>query len=422
MKKILNISWKDLIIIFRDPGALLLMLGAPFLLTLGMGLVTGAFSESDSNTGLADIPVIIVNEDGGELGNTLTDIFFSAELADLLEPEMGTSAEIARQQVNDDKISAVVIIPAGFTDSIIPTGQTEQSPDSVAIEVYSNPSRPISTSVVKGIVNDFVTQVDTSMAGVQVTLQQMAMNGRLDTSDQSQMVAIGQKIGQQLSDGQQDVAPLIEIRQDTGTTPTDNDYNPLTYFAPGMAVAFLMYTVSLGGRSILAEREEGTLARMMASPTSTTQVMGGKVSGIFLTGMAQVSILIIASSLLFQLRWGNPAAVVLLIAATAAAATGWGLLIAAISDRPGQVSSYGTALMLIFGILGGSFVQLSLNGPLAWLSKITPNAWAIAGFTSLGTGGTLIDIIPDLLALALMAVVLFIISVTVFRRRSNNLI
>jgi ABC-2 type transport system permease protein len=176
------------------------------------------------------------------------------------------------------------------------------------------------------------------------------------------------------------------------------------------------------GRSILAERQEGTLARMMASPTSATQVMGGKVAGIFLTGMAQVSVLIIACGLLFQLRWGNPAAVALLIAATAAGATGWGLLIAAISDRPGQVSSYGTALMLIFGILGGSFVQLNLDGPLSWLSKITPNAWAIAGFNSLSAGGTLNDIMPDLLALALMAVVLFIISVTVFRRRSGSLI
>ena len=51
MKKIINIAWKDLIIIFRDPASLLLMLGAPFLLTLGMGLVTGAFSDSDSSTG-----------------------------------------------------------------------------------------------------------------------------------------------------------------------------------------------------------------------------------------------------------------------------------------------------------------------------------------------------------------------------------
>ncbi|MCZ7667658.1 MAG: ABC transporter permease [Chloroflexi bacterium] len=73
---------------------------------------------------------------------------------------------------------------------------------------------------------------------------------------------------------------MIEIQQETGTAAADPP-NTLAYFAPSMAVAFLMYTVSVGGRSILAEREEGTLARLLASPTSATQVMGGKVSGIF---------------------------------------------------------------------------------------------------------------------------------------------
>ena len=45
MKKVFIIGWKDLIIIFRDRGALLLMLGAPLVLAMGMGLVTGAFSD-----------------------------------------------------------------------------------------------------------------------------------------------------------------------------------------------------------------------------------------------------------------------------------------------------------------------------------------------------------------------------------------
>ncbi|MBE2221050.1 MAG: ABC transporter permease [Anaerolineae bacterium] len=413
MKKILNIAWKDLIIIFRDPGALLLMLGAPFLLTLGMGLVTGAFSDSDSSTGLSDIPVLIVNQDSGELGSALTDLFFQDDLATLLKPDTATTPEIARQQVDDNKIAAVVIIPAGFTDSIIPNQETAQRADTVAIEVYKNPARPISASVVQNIVDDFVTQVNTRAIGIGITMQQLAMNGRLTPATQSSI---------QNQQASITFTPLIEIQQETAVDPTDDATNPLAYFAPGMAVAFLMYTVSLGGRSILAERDEGTLARLLASPTSATQVMGGKVSGIFLTGAAQVSVLIIASSLLFQLRWGNPTAVALLIAATAAAATGWGLLIAAISDRPSQVSSYGTALMLLFGIMGGSFVQLPFDGPFAWLSKITPNAWAIEGFDMLGTGGSLADILPVLLALTLMAATLFIISVTLFRRRSNNFV
>ena len=41
LKKLFLIAIKDLRLIFRDPSALVLMLIAPFVLTLGMGALTG---------------------------------------------------------------------------------------------------------------------------------------------------------------------------------------------------------------------------------------------------------------------------------------------------------------------------------------------------------------------------------------------
>ncbi len=128
--------------------------------------------------------------------------------------------------------------------------------------------------------------------------------------------------------------------------------------APGMALLFLMYTVSYGGRSILAERSQGTLPRLLVSPTSTAQVLGGKVLGIFFTGVAQVGILILASTVFFGVKWGDALGSDGLILATVFGATGWGMLITALARTPAQVGSVGSALMLIFGILGGSFINL----------------------------------------------------------------
>ncbi len=84
MLKTLLIGIKDLKLVFRDRAALVFMLLAPFLLTIGMGFVTGRFSGSSS--GLSDIPVVIVNLDQEQLGNALADVFSSEELADLMEP------------------------------------------------------------------------------------------------------------------------------------------------------------------------------------------------------------------------------------------------------------------------------------------------------------------------------------------------
>ena len=66
MKKILQIGWKDLRVIFRDRAALILMLLAPFALTLGLGLVTGSLGSGSS--GLSQVPVIVVNLDQNDPG------------------------------------------------------------------------------------------------------------------------------------------------------------------------------------------------------------------------------------------------------------------------------------------------------------------------------------------------------------------
>src|SRR6185503_18076688 len=107
---------------------------------------------------------------------------------------------------------------------------------------------------------------------------------------------------------------------------------------------------------------------------STAQVLGGKVLGIFFTGVAQVGILIVASSVLFGVKWGDAAGILVLILAVVFGATGWAMLITALARTPAQVGSIGSAIMLIFGILGGSFINLQQMPPLVrTLSKITPN-------------------------------------------------
>jgi ABC-2 type transport system permease protein len=73
--------------------------------------------------------------------------------------------------------------------------------------------------------------------------------------------------------------------------------------------------------------------------------------------------------------------------------------------------------MLIFGILGGSFIQLNQMPPLVQtLSKITPNAWGLDGFTTLALGGTLPSLVEPLTALLIMGAVLFGIAVMLFNR------
>lgn len=215
-----------------------------------------------------------------------------------------------------------------------------------------------------------------------------------------------------------DNAPAITLRT-AQSGEAQKAFNAMAYMAPAMALMFLIFTVSNGGRSILSEQARGTLPRLLVSPTTSAQVLIGKIFGVYLTGVVQMLILIVACSLLFGIQWGDPLGLLVLVLAAVFAATGWGMLITSLARTPGQVSSIGTAIMLTFAILGGSFIQTSIMpGWFQLLSKITPNAWGMNGFTILGLGGSLADLGMTLLGLAVMGVVLFAGSILIFSRRS----
>ena len=135
-------------------------------------------------------------------------------------------------------------------------------------------------------------------------------------------------------------------------------------------------------------------------------------------GVAQVGILILASSVFFGVKWGDTLGIAVLILATVLGATGWGMVITAIARTPAQIGSLGSAIMLIFGILGGSFINIDQMPSLVrTLSKITPNAWGLDGFTTLGLGGTLPTLREPITALLIMGALLFGVAVVLFNRQ-----
>jgi len=427
MKKLFLIGIKDLKLMFRDPAALTFMLLAPFLLTIAMGFVTGRFSGG--STGISDIPVIIVNLDQGDLGNALEDLFNSEDLSELTEPSASSDPDAARQLIESDEASAAIIIPSGFTESIIPLstsdsneesgiipaegttfGQDYVEPEPVKIEVYTNPSSPTSAGIVKAVVDEFISRVEEGRTSGMTSFVGLMQSGLIDPQN---IEAEASNLFQNMEQAESTAITLTKNTEGADAV----EFDLLSYFAPGIALMFLMYTVSYGGRSILAERAGGTLPRLMISPTQIVQVLGGKVLGIFFMGVAQVGILILASAILFQVKWGNPLGIAGLILAAVFGATGWGMLITAFARTPAQVGSTGTIVMLIFSILGGSFISIENFPPfMQTISKITPIAWGLDGFNILARGGALSRLVEPITALLIMGAVLFGIAVVLFNR------
>jgi ABC-2 type transport system permease protein len=405
--KILQIAIKDLLIAFRDRTGLLLMLVAPLVLTLGMALVSGRLTGG-SGSGLANIPVTVVNRDDGTFGAELETAFSSEALADLLAPQTAADAAAGRALVDTNKVAAAVIIPPGFSAAV--TGSQGMTADA-RIEVYANPERKVSAQVVTAVVEAFVQRMELGRVSAEVAIQEMIAAGII-TPDKAQDA--GLLVGERAVSANESTLRLAANAQSQAAA-----FDPMAYFAPSMSIFFLMFTVSLGGKSLLDEKNTGTLSRLGSAPIGEAAILGGKMLGIYLTALAQMIILVAANGLLFHVTFGDPLALLALVATLAAAATGWGILLAALARTPNQVTTWGSALMLTFGVLGGTFVSVSaMPDWFRLLGKITPNAWGIDGFVALGLGDGLPQIAGILVGLLGMAALLFAGSVWIIRRRS----
>jgi ABC-2 type transport system permease protein len=413
MRKIWQIARKDLKLIIRDPMALVFYLLAPFLLTLGMAAITGAFSSGD--TGISNIPIVITNADQGELGKTLVGVFQSKELDDLMEPVLQEDFDIACQMVDNDSAVAALLIPDGFTNSIIPQEGLPLSENVIQLQLYSDGTSTYSVAIIQTILETFLSKLDSTTASMSVTLDKFISDGLISPEEvpvfvdaiRTELVNPDSGFGYQL------------IVNDIETDRQDVSF--LAVIAPGMALMFLMYNVTAGGVSFLWERRKFTLQRNLVSPTHSHQIILGKSLGIFLRGFAQVLILVLTSALLFGLNWGNWLAVLVLIAFATYGALGWGMFLTSFFKTPAQVSNAGTTIGLLFGIMGGGFIPIeTLPEWLKNVAKVSPNAWGSQGFTILAAGGKLADLQTILLALFIMGTALIALASFFFRRNVSQ--
>jgi ABC-2 type transport system permease protein len=419
MKKILYIAWKDLLITLGDPAALILTIATPFALTLVMIFAFGNVNDS----GISGIPVAIVNLDESDFGQNLVEVFKSEDLADLVAPTEIDDPIAAKAAVDNDEFAAAVIIPANLGEGMS-TSNPDQSfsqsdlsdwgntGEQAVIEIYGNPTRPTSVNVVRTIVDEFINRASAMISGIQVSVGQMLQSGRLSTADpKSAFIDVGEFAAQ-------NQVRYIALQGSMAEGSVDAEFDWFGYIAPSMALLFLMFTITNGGRSILTEREEGTLPRMLTTPSNAPQVLGGKVFGIYINGVSQLAVLFLASMLMLHINWGPINVVVPTILFVVAAATGWGMLIAAFAQTPAQASIMGTAITLVFAIGSGSFFPRQfLPEWLQKISLISPNAWGIEAFNSIRLGATVSELLPLWSGMLMMFAILFVISTFIFRRQ-----
>jgi ABC-2 type transport system permease protein len=421
IRKVWYIALRSVRETLGNRNLLLIMIAAPLAITAVIGLAFGGLSSGDIN--ISTIEMGVVNNDQGanmgftsmNFGSLLTDILTKPTdptLQKLIHAQVLPEAE-ARKMVDEGKLAAVLIIPADFSSALNPAndkmGQTK-------LTLYRDAGSPISASVVSSVVG----QIANTLAAGNITL--------FTAKDINPLLMVqAQTIVTEIGDQLRSAAP-VSIDEQSITGAPSVTTNPLQYFAPAMAIFFVLFTGTNGAASIFEDKENGTLQRLLVTPNSTLTLMAGRFLGTYLSGLFQLGILIVAMPILGRIIgtktsvWGNNMlGVILLAMAVSAAATGFGTMIAGLSRDKNQANVLASIVPMLFGMMGGAFFDLSGAGPIFnSLAKLTLNYWGTKGFSQLAVTNDLGSVLPNIAILLGMFVVFFLIGVRGFAHHLNE--
>jgi len=194
--------------------------------------------------------------------------------------------------------------------------------------------------------------------------------------------------------------------------------NPSNYVIPGYLVMFVFFGAALGAETIVRERQNHTLERLLAGSVRRSSILGGIFTGTAAKGLIQILLFWVVGILAFNADLGlSPAAVIILSILMVIMSSAFAIMLATLVKTQRSAGSIAVLTALVLAPLGGCWWPLFILPKwMQALAKITPHGWATTGFNKLMLfGADFGAVVPEMLALVGFAVVFGIIAIYRFR-------
>jgi ABC-2 type transport system permease protein len=396
MKKIFAIAWKDAIIRFASSSELLFFIILPIVFTFLLAGGTPSGNEDPR------IWLLVVDEANTTISQ---QVIHELENSTAVRPEVVTRAE-AQSQFDDRRASAVFIIPSGIDIASLQRGSAQ-------VELLQQPNNLDATIAERAILTA-IRRVSSAISAAQNAVNQREMIQPFDSeAEKKTYFESSLKMAKSI---QKDTPERVTVVE--GTTEDQVEYDPRANSSAGQLITWVF--IPLFGISALFayERQQGTLRRLLTTPSHKATFLLGTISGQVAMALVQMLLLVGFGILVMKLNWGRePLALFLILLASALAAAAFGTTMGTFIKTEGQASGLSVMFGMVFALMGGCWYPLELfPSAIQNAVKVLPTTWAMQGMLDLVLrGGGLQNVLPEVGVLLGFAVIFFSVGVWRFR-------
>jgi ABC-2 type transport system permease protein len=397
MKKIFAIIWKDTIVRFASTSEWLFFIILPLIFTF---LLAGGSPSGNATNNRVRLVVV-------DLANTSISQNIVAELerSTAVYPD-SLSLEEAEEQFEARRATAVLILPAGLDAKSVQDGTAQ-------IEFRQQPN-DMDASIAQRAVQTAIRRVSSSISAANLAVEEAKLQGTFESAgDEQAYFDEAMKLAQTLQEDAPERVTVIE-----GTTPDDIEYDPRANTSAGQLVTWVFIPLFGISGMFAYERQQGTLRRILTTPTSKAVFLLGTISGQVVMAIVQMTLLVLFGMLALNLTWGqDPLALFVIMASAALAAGAIGTTMGTFIKTEGQASGLSIMMGMVMALLGGCWYPLELFPTVVQnIVKVLPTTWAMQGLLDLVLrGGGMADILLEAGVLLGFAAVFFTVGVMRFR-------
>lgn len=357
----LKIAFKDLRLFFKDKRGVMITFLIPMVLISIFSLAFGGGGNND----VSPLVLVLADEDNSPESKFLSKDLDQESTLDIID----TSLEVGMGWVKTGKQSAVLLIPKGFSDSI----KNKKFP---RMDLRYDKMKEIELGMIQQTL--FPVLMRQFGSGLLLSNQISSLTVQFPQLDSSLLKALSERLYYRDSSG----GPANQMVRVVPVNGDEKSNVGVIHAVAGTAVMMLMFSVASLGASLLDEKNEGTLKRLLYSPLPPTSVLFGKVISTNIVSIIQLLVMFGFSSLVFGLEIrGHMPGLLLMVFVTAFAVSSFGIFLASVAKTRAQVQGLSTLIVLAMSAIGGSMIPLFVMP--AWMQKIgvvSINYWSIQGF------------------------------------------